>query len=69
MTKKQKEEILQTQTIEQFNELLFKYAPEYGNLKMDDWDKDIEKHLIDDILETTKETLEEMDGLIVEYKD
>jgi len=69
MTDKQKEKILQTQTIEEFNELLFKYAPEYGDLKMDDWDKDIEKHLIEDILKTTKETLEEMDEVITEYKD
>ncbi len=66
---KNKEELLQAKTEEEFNAYLLKNYPEYDEIPINEWNQDIYRYYVENILDTTIEALEKMEEEIIEYED
>lgn len=63
-----KKNILKSNNMGEFLDALRLYAPEYDDLPVEKWDKDIYKHYVEVILGTTIESIEKMEEEIIEYE-
>lgn len=69
MNKDIKEKMYTTKDYFEFDDFLDIYFPEYNNLPIDKWNKEVKEYYIHNILGMTEEMLKDMETTITEYRD